>query len=361
MPGLRPRLARRAAGPARPVLVALAAALVALALPASTGFAQRASQDAVVNVYSARHYDSDELLYDRFEELTGIEVNVIEGDSDELIARMTSEGANSPADVFITVDAGRLWRAESAGLLQAVSSPVLDATIPASLRHPDGLWFGLTQRVRAVVYNRDAVDPAEITTYEDLADPRWRGRLCIRSSSNIYNQSLVASLIASNGAEAAEAWANGIVENMARPPQGGDTDQIRAVAAGLCDIAVVNHYYLARLAASDDADDVAVADAVGFAFPNQDGRGAHVNVSGAAVVATAPHRANAIRFIEYLTAPAAQRVFAAGNNEYPAAPGVEATDVVRAFGAFTTDAINVSVYGENNPEAVRIMDRAGWR
>ena len=336
----------------------LAPALLAVATVAS-GLAL--AQDAVVNVYTARHYDTDEALYDRFEELTGIAVNVIEGDSDELISRIESEGANSPADVFITVDAGRLWRAEQAGLLAGVDSPVLNAVVPENLRHPDGLWFGLTQRVRGIVYAPDRVDVSELGTYEGLTEPTLEGRICIRSSNNIYNQSLLASLIASLGQDAAEAWAAGVVENMARPPQGGDTDQIRAVAAGECDVAVVNHYYLARLMQSDDPADREVAEQVEWLFPNQDGRGAHVNISGAGVVAAAPNRTNAIRFIEYLTTPQAQQVFAAGNAEYPVVEGVERAEVTEAFGEFETDAVNVSLYGRNNPEAVRIFDRVGWR
>ena len=315
----------------------------------------------VVNVYSARHYDTDAALYDAFTEETGIEVHVIEAGADELIERIRSEGRNSPADVVITVDAGRLWRAEQAGILAAVDSDVLEAAIPANLRHPEGRWFGLAQRVRGIVYARNVVDPAEITSYEDLAGERWQDRVCIRSSSNIYNQSLVASLIAAHGVEETEIWARGLVENLARPPQGGDTDQIRAVAAGECDVAVVNDYYLARLIASDDSGDQAVTDAVGLVFPNQDSRGAHANVSGAGVVATAPHPENALRLLEFLTTPEAQRIFAEGNHEYPVVEGVPASDVAQAFGEFTIDPVDVAAYGEYNPEAVRLMDRVGWR
>jgi iron(III) transport system substrate-binding protein len=320
-----------------------------------------AAQAELVNVYSARHYDTDEELYSRFTDQTGIRVNVIEADADELIERIRSEGRNSPADVIVTVDAGRLWRADEAGLLAPVDSRVLEEAIPGNLRHPEGKWFGLTLRVRAIVYNNGTVDPSELSSYEDLASDKWRDRICIRSSDNVYNQSLVASLIEVNGAEAAEEWARGLVANMARDPQGGDTDQIRAVAAGECDIAVSNHYYLARLVASDDPVDQEVADQVDIFFPNQDGRGAHVNVSGAGVVATAPHRENAIRFIEFLASPEAQEVFARGNNEFPVVEGVAASDIARAFGEFEADDVSVASYGENNPEAVRIMDRAGWR
>lgn len=319
------------------------------------------NEQQIVNVYSARHYDSDVEIFEAFTEKTGIEVNIIEAGADELIERIKSEGANSPADVIITVDAGRLWRADQAGLLAPVDSAVLEAAIPESLRHPEGKWFGLTKRVRAIVYNREAVDPEELSTYEDLAGDEWQGRVCIRSSSNVYNQSLLASLIEANGAEAAEEWAQGVVENFARSPQGGDTDQIRAVAAGECDVAVVNHYYLARLIASEDRSDQQVAEQVALFFPNQDGRGAHVNISGAGVVAGAPHPENALRFIEFLTTPEAQEVFAEGNNEFPVVEGVPASDVAESFGEFTTDNVNVASYGERNPEAVRIMDRAGWR
>ena len=320
-----------------------------------------ASAQGVVNVYSARHYDSDQTLFDLFTAQTGIEVNLIEAGADELIERIRSEGANSPADVIVTVDAGRLWRADEAGLLAAVDSDALEAAIPASLRHPEGRWFGLSQRARGIVYAVDRVDPAELSTYEALAGEAWRGRVCIRSSTNIYNISLTASVIATAGAEAAQTWADGIARNLARNPQGGDTDQIRAVAAGECDVAVVNHYYLARLIASSDAGDQAVATAVGFFFPNQDDRGTHVNVSGAGVVATAPNRDNAVRFLEFLATADAQEIFAKANHEYPARDGVAVSEAVAGFGSFRSDAVNVAAYGENSAEALRVMDRAGWQ
>ena len=314
-----------------------------------------------VNLYSSRHYDTDVALYESFTEETGIEVNLIEGSEDELIERIKAEGRNSPADVLITVDAGRLWRADQAGILQPVSSAVLEQRIPANLRHPEGKWFGLSKRLRGVVYAKDRVDPAEITAYEDLADPAWEGRVCIRSSTNVYNQSLVGSMIETLGVEETEAWAKGLVANMARPPQGGDTDQIKAVAAGECDVAVVNHYYLARLIKSDSEEDRAVAEQVGIVFPNQDGRGAHANVSGAGVVAAAPNRDNAVKFLEYLTTPEAQEYFAQGNNEFPVVAEVKADPVLEAWGEIKTDAVNAAKYGENNPEAVMLMDRAGWK
>lgn len=320
-----------------------------------------ADTEEVVNVYSSRHYDSDDQIYQQFTESTGIQVNLIEGDADELIERIANEGANSPADVLVTVDAGRLWRAEEAGLFQPVDSEVLNSAIPENLRHPEGLWFGLTQRARVIVYNQDAVDPAELSTYEALAEPQWKGRVCIRSSGNIYNQSLMGSMIETKGAEATESWAKGIVDNLAREPEGGDTDQIKAVAAGQCDVAIVNHYYWARLAKSDDAAEQQVAEATGVFFPNQDDRGTHVNISGAGVLATAPNPDNAVAFIEYLATPEAQAIFAQSNNEYPVVEGVDIDPVVAEMGNFKVDDTNVSAYGANNPDVVKIVDRVGWK
>lgn len=323
--------------------------------------AEETAGEAVVNLYSARHYQTDEALYTEFTEATGIRINRIEGAGDALIERLKNEGRNSPADVFITVDAGGLWRAEQAGLFAPIQSETLNAHIPAHLRHPDGLWYGFSTRARLIVYNRELVDPELIGSYEDLAAPQWRGKVCIRSSSNIYNLSLLASLIAHYGAEEAEAWARGVVANFARNPQGGDTDQIRAVASGECAIGVANSYYLARILASEEEADVQVAARVGHIFPNQDGRGTHVNVSGAGVVATAPHRENAIKFLEYLATDAAQRYLADGNNEYPAVPSVAPSPVLKDMGEFKADEINVSVYGLNQAEAQRVFDRAGWQ
>jgi iron(III) transport system substrate-binding protein len=315
----------------------------------------------VVNVYSARHYDSDQVLFDAFTEETGITVNLIEAKAEELIERVRSSGANSPADVLITVDAGNLWRADEAGILDSVDSEVLNTAIPENLRHPEGKWFGLATRARVIVYNKETVTPEALSTYEDLASDTWQGRICIRSSSNIYNQSLLASIIASDGEEAAEAWAQGIVNNMAREPEGGDTDQIKAVAAGECDVAVSNHYYLARLIASADPAENDVANAVGLFFPNQVDRGTHVNISGAAVVTGAPNRDNAVALIEFLASPEAQAIFAEQGFEYPVVAGVAASEIIKGFGDFKADTLNVATYGENNPLAVQMMDRVGWK
>ncbi|MGB3200030.1 MAG: Fe(3+) ABC transporter substrate-binding protein [Nodosilinea sp.] len=313
-----------------------------------------------VNLYSSRHYDTDDQIYEGFREATGIRVNLVEAEADQLIERIKSEGQNSPADLLVTVDAGRLWRAEQEGMFQPVTSSVLNAAIPENLRHPDGLWYGLTKRARVIVYNKDTVNPAELSTYEALADPKWRGRILVRSSTNIYNQSLVGSMIAAHGAEETEEWARGLVANLARNPEGGDTDQIKAVAAGLGDIAIANTYYFARLAKSDSAEDRAVVEGLGVFFPNQSDRGTHVNISGAGVVKTAPNAEAAVQFLEYLASPEAQRIFAESNNEYPVVEGVAVDSVVASFGDFKEDSLNASVFGSNNPEALRITDRAGW-
>lgn len=333
--------------------------LLLAVLVATTGQAVVAAEQ--VNVYSARHYDSDELLYRAFTDATGIEVQVLQGDSDQLLARIRREGRASPADVLMTVDVARLWRAEQAGVFEPVESAVLKERLPAQLRHPDGLWFGFSTRARLIFYRPDAVEPQAVQTYEALAEPALRGRVCIRSSSNVYNQSLLASLIAANGVEATERWARGLVANLARPPQGGDTDQLRALAAGECDVAVANHYYYVRLQQSEDSGDRAVADAVAVMLPNQEGRGAHVNVGGAGLVRGAPNRANAVRFLEFLASDEAQALFASGNYEFPAVVGVPPHPAVAFLADMRVDPVNVSVLGENNAEAVRIADRAGWR
>jgi iron(III) transport system substrate-binding protein len=300
-------------------------------------------------------------LYDAFTDATGIEVNVLEGDSDQLIERIRREGAASPADVFMTVDAARLQRAENAGILAPVDSEVLESRLPAALQHPDDLWFGFSERVRVVYYNTDVYDEPPLERYEDLADARFDDEICIRSSSNDYNQSLVASLIAANGLEATEAWAEGLVENMARPPQGGDTDQLRAVAAGECSLGVGNHYYYTRLELSDDPQDQAVVDTTALFFPNQDDRGAHRNIGGAALVDGAPNADAAVQFLEFLASDEAQRMFSMGNNEFPAVDGIEPIEALQPYADRRLDDLNVGVLGENNAQAVRLMDRAGWR
>ena len=315
--------------------------------------------DEVVNVYSARHYDTDMAMYERFTEETGIKVNLIEGSSDALIERIKSEGQFSPADMLITIDAGRLWRAEKEGIFQPVDSAVLSERIPAHLRHPEGEWFGLSKRARVIAHKKDMALPAGFGTYEALADEAFRGQVCMRSSGNIYNLSLMASLIDAHGAPAAEAWAKGVVANFARTPQSNDTGQLKAVASGECTITIANTYYLGRLMASTKPEDKALMANLEIVFPNQDGRGTHVNISGAGVTKYAPNRENAIRFLEYLTSDFAQRLFAEGNNEYPISGPT--TGPVAALGEFKRDDLNVSVLGENQTEAVKVYDRAGWK
>lgn len=320
-----------------------------------------AADAGVVNVYSHRHYDVDRQLFDRFTAETGIRVNVVTGSADELITRLESEGARSPADVLITVDAGRLHRATERDLLQAVESSVLESNVPAQYRDPAGRWFGLTTRARVIVYARDRVDSTQLSTYEALAGPEWRGRVLSRSSENVYNQSLLASIIAAAGEDAARAWASGVARNFARSPTGGDTDQAKAVAAGTGDVALVNTYYVARLGESENAEERRVFERLGIFFPNQADRGTHVNVSGAGVTRHAPNRENAVRLIEYLSGDEAQRLFAEGNQEYPVKPGVPASATLRGWGEFRADALELSRLGELNTQAVMMFDRSGWK
>lgn len=333
--------------------------LALLAAVSSLGIAPALAEEAV-NIYSSRHYDVDEQLYSQFEEETGITVNLIEGDSDELIERMKAEGENSPADVFITTDAGRMWRADEAGLLQEVDSEVLAERIPEHLRHPDGRWFGISTRARVIFYDKEAVEnPPQ--TYADLADPQYKGKICIRSSSNIYNLSLLASIIAHEGEEAAKDWASGVLANLAREPQGGDTDQLRGIVSGECQIAVANTYYFARGLAESVSGLSEGIDKIGVVFPDQEGNGTHVNISGAAVAAHAPNEENAVKFLEYLTSDEAQQFFANGNNEYPVVAGVEASSVVQGLGEFKHDTLNLAELGKNQAKAQEIYNEVGFK
>ncbi len=314
----------------------------------------------VLNLYSTRHYQTDEVLYAGFTQETGIEINRIEGDGDALIQRIISEGQNSPADIFLTVDAGRIWRAEEADLFQPVDSAVLNKAIPQNLRHPEGLWFGFSTRARLIFYSKERVEVGAIKTYEDLADPKWQGKVCIRSSSNVYNQSLLSSIIEAHGEAAAREWAQAVVDNFARKPVGGDTDQLRGIGAGECDIAVANSYYFVRLIVDPSDKDKGLADKIGWVFPNQDDRGTHVNVSAAGVLKNAPHKEAAIKFLEYLASPRAQSYFADGNNEYPVVAGVEPNKALKSLGDFKVDPVNVSVYGANQAMAQKVFDSVGW-
>ncbi len=316
---------------------------------------------AEVNLYSARKEALIRPLLDRFTAETGIRVNLVTGKADALLKRLQSEGRNSPADLLITTDAGRLHRAKAAGVVAPFRSELLERVIPAHLRDPEGYWYGLSVRVRPIMYVQGRVDPVALSSYEDLADPKWKGRICIRSSNNIYNQSLVASLIAANGVEATERWARGLVANLARPPRGGDRDQLRAAVAGVCDIAIANTYYLAGMLTSNDPAEREVARGIRVFWPNQQDRGAHVNVSGIALTAAARHRREAIRLIEFLAGEQAQAWYAERNGEYPVREGVPVGPVLRAWGEFRRDPLNLARLGELNGEAVRLMDRAGWK
>lgn len=331
--------------------LALAAALAALAVPALADS---------VNVYSSRHYDSDDALYQEFTDRTGIEVNRIEAKADELIARLEAEGDNSPADVFIAVDVGRVARAEEAGVLQPFDSDTIEARIPQHLRHPDKLWFGVAQRARIIFYARDRVETPP-ATYEALTDAEWKGRICIRSSSNIYNQSLLASLIEVHGEEAAREWAAGIVANMARPPQGGDTDQLRGLVSGECDVAVANHYYFLRGFDGDVEGLSAGIDNIGWVWPNQNGRGAHMNLTVAAKTASSPNPEAAEALLEFLTGDWAQKFFAGQTHEYPAVPGVGLDPGTARLGIFIPDSTTgTDAYSRNAAKAQAIFNEVGW-
>ena len=338
----------------RPAIVAL---VLGLLLPLGA-----VAADSVLNIYSSRHYKTDEALYDGFTKQTGIKINRIEAGEDPLIERIRNEGAKSPADVFITVDAGRLWRVEQLGLLQPVQSKALDRRIPSTFREPSGLWYGFSMRARVIAYDKERVKPAEVATYEQLADPKWKGRICVRSGSHIYNLSLLSAMIENTGEQKAEAWAQGVKNNLARAPKGGDTDQIKGVAAGECDVAIVNHYYYARIARSDKPEDKLIAQKVGVVFPNQSTTGTHVNISGAGVLKHAPHREAAVKFLEYLASDDAQRYFADGNNEWPVVASVQVTNpALTSFGQLKYDPLNVSALGRNQPAAQKIYDRVGWK
>ncbi|WP_337187033.1 extracellular solute-binding protein [Phenylobacterium sp.] len=340
-----------------------AAALLALAAcsPSNTEKAGAPTDSGELNLYTARHYDADLALYERFTKETGIKVNRIEGNPDQLIARMTSEGASSPADVFLAADAGALWRAQNANLLQPTSSPALEAAIPANLREPEGRWFGFSRRARIVAYDPAKVRPEEIDTYEEIASPRFRKKLCVRSADSVYNLSLVGALIEAWGPQKAGEWVKGVVANMARPPEGGDRDQIRAVGAGVCEIALTNSYYYIRMAGGGDAKDKAVTDKVKLAFSSLDGQGAHVNISGGGVAANAPNRENAVRFLEFLASPEAQNIVAEKNSEFTANPAVPAPAPVDAYAGFQAHPMSVATYGPRQSEAQSLMSAAGWR
>ena len=337
------------------------ATLAALAAGALLSTSTLALANGELNLYSSRHYDTDERLYSDFTEMTGITINRIEGKADELIARMQAEGANSPADVFLTVDTSRLERAKNAGLFQSVDSDVLEARVPGYLQDEDNQWFGFSQRARILFYDKtDVTDPP--MTYQDLADPKYAGQICIRSSSNVYTQTITAALIAHLGEDAVKGWAEAVVANFARDPQGGDTDQLRGIVSGECDISMSNTYYFGRAIRKDvDGLPKDAMENIGWVFPNQDSIGAHMNLSGGGVAANAPNKDNAVKFLEYLASDQAQEYFSAGNDEYPAVPGVGVSPSVASLGFFKPDDLDATAIANNVPAAQMLLNEAGWK
>lgn len=314
-----------------------------------------------VNVYSHRHYDTDKQLFKMFEEKTGIKVNVVKAKASALIKRMESEGAKSPADVLITVDAGRLYQAKQKDLLQSINSNYLTTNIPEKLRDKDNKWFALTKRSRVAVYRIGSDVENQLKTYEDLADPKFKGQIMVRSSNNIYNQSLMAAMIAHHGEEKALEWAKGVVANMAKAPKGNDRYQVKAVANGIGSIAIANTYYIGKMVHNKDASQRESVKKVKIFFPKFENGGTHINVSGAGVAKYAPNKENAIKFVEFMASKEAQELFAKGNYEYPVLAGVKSSDLVSSWGQFKDDTISINTLGENNAAAIKVFDKAGWK
>lgn len=315
----------------------------------------------VINVYTHRHYKSDQELFKAFEKKTGVKVNVIKAKADELINRMKQEGQNCPADVLITVDAGRLFRAKQEGLLQSLLSLNVKNNVPQAYRDDANQWFGLTKRARLIAYSKDRVKPSELSSFEALTDEKWRGRVLVRSSDNIYNQSLLAAMINNKGKAKAKSWAAGIVSNMARPPKGNDRDQVKAIAQGIGDVAIVNSYYIGKLLASDDPEEQKAGNAVGVFFPKNEKGRTHVNISGIGIARYAPNIGNAMQFVDFLTSPEAQKKFASANYEYPVNESIPASELLQSWGEFTPDELPFEALGMYNTDAVKIFDEVGWK
>lgn len=334
--------------------------VIVISLFASCG-GPLSTDENVVNVYTHRHYKADDELFTKFTQETGIKVNIVNASADELIQRLETEGENSKADILITVDAGRLYRAQDKDLLQPVQSDILDENIGSEFREKDGYWYGMTYRARIIAYAKDRVDPEEIKTYEDLADPKFKGKIVIRSSENIYNQSLLASIILADGDEKAREWARDVVDNMARNPKGSDRDQVKAVASGEGDIAVVNTYYIGLMLNDKNEEERKAGESVGIIFPNQDGRGTHINISGIGVTKYAPNKENAIKLMEFLSGEEAQQTLANLNYEYPVNPKASKAAILKTWGDFKADDIELYNLGKHNSEAVIIFDEVGWK
>lgn len=320
------------------------------------------AQEKMLNLYTARHYATDEAFYTGYTKATGIKINRIEGGEDALFERIKAEGANSPADVFLTVDAARLWRAEQAGIFAPLKSAVLDKRIPAASRGADDKWFGFSARARVIAYDKRKIKPAELARYEDLASPKWKGEICVRPSSHPYNLSLISSMISHLGEEKATEWARGVTANLARTPRGGDTDQLRAVQVGECSIAISNHYYYLRIMRSQKPEDKAFVEKVGLIWPNQADRGTHINISGGGLLQHAPNRDAGVKFLEYLASDTAQTLFANGNNEWPIVKGAKLDNsALESLGKFKTDALPLASLGKSQAAAQRLADKVGWK
>ena len=321
------------------------------------------NSEQIVNMYSQRHYDVDQVQYDNFEKKTGIKVNVIKANADELIQRMKNEGENSPADLFITVDVGKLWQASDMDLLQKYNDESLTDGITESLTDPNGFWVPVTYRSRILVYSNERVQESDLSTYEDLANEKWKGRLLVRSSSNSYNQALLSSLVANLGEEATQNWTEAVVSNFARDPKGNDRDQVKAIAAGQGDVAIVNSYYIGLLLSSENEEEVNAGKSISVFFPNQgDGqRGSHINVSGVALAKNAPNKSNALKLIEYLTSDEAQEIYVNNTYEYSVKPNIEPNDIVKEWGTFKKDPLDLNMLGSKRNDAIRIFDAGGWK
>ncbi|ASA22441.1 Fe(3+) ABC transporter substrate-binding protein [Paenibacillus donghaensis] len=324
-----------------------------------TATAQAAEQE--VNVYSARSYDVDALLYEKFTTETGIKVNVIDGKAEELIERLKREGESTPADLFLTVDGGVLNNAKQAGLLQPAASEIIDHNVPKELRDPDNQWIGLSTRARVIVYSKDRVKPEQLSTYEDLTSPAWKGKVLVRPSSSLYNQSLLSSFIELNGEAKAEEWSKGLVANLARTPEGNDRDQAKAIAAGVGDLAIMNTYYVGLMLNSDDPEEVKVGQSIGIFFPNQDTTGTHVNISGVGLIKNSKNTKNAVKLIEFLTGAEAQTMITNENYEFPVNAEAELPELLKSWGTFKAQQIDFNKLGVYNAKAIEIMNKTGWK
>ena len=316
-----------------------------------------------INLYSQRHYKVDEKQYEAFENETGIKINVVKANADELIERLKNEGENSPADLFITVDAGKLQKAKDLDLLQKISSPIINQNVDVDLKDVNGYWIPITYRARILVYSKDRVKSDELSTYANLTNEKWRNKVLVRSSSNAYNQALLSSIVANNGVDAASKWARDLVKNFARDPKGNDRDQVKAIAAGQGDVAIVNSYYIGLLLSSENEEEIKAGNSVGVFFPNQgeDETGSHINVSGIGLIKNAPNKENAIKLMEFLTSESAQKIYTNTSYEYPANPNVEPNEIVKKWGSFKKDKLDLNQLGVFRNKAIEIFDKSGWK